>query len=197
MHSLTGALSPLKNELKKTHVDAGCAHANWQSKRVQYFLRPTNLRCLEKRSSGKAPRPRDWTSYSQTRSTGPERLTLSKCILDKGVLCTTPFLDRQRLPLTLRNHVRSSSALSALKKSLVANLSAIRQISVAKLSTKRIFFTRQRDFLVANGRMAADFLSPGHYIRQQQKTCWYHAMQLHRWTHSTKSAEYLIIFQPW
>ena len=74
------------------------------------------------------------------------------------------ILDRQRrLPRTLRDHVRSASALSALKKSLVANLSAKRQLSVAKLSAKRIFSLAKRDFLVANGRMAADFSSPELY----------------------------------
>ena len=71
------------------------------------------------------------------------------------------ILDRQRrLPRTLRDHVQSASALSALKKSLVANLSAKRQLSVAKLSAKRIFSLAKREFLVANGRMAADFSSP-------------------------------------
>ena len=71
------------------------------------------------------------------------------------------ILDRQRrLPRTLHDHVRSASALSALKKSLVANLSTKRQLSVAKLSAKRIFSLAKRDFLVANGRMAADFSSP-------------------------------------
>ena len=70
------------------------------------------------------------------------------------------ILDRQKLPRTLRNHVESASALSALKKSLVASLSAKRQLSVAKLSAKRIFSLAKRDFLVANGRMAADFSSP-------------------------------------
>ena len=35
-----------------------------------------------------------------------------------------------------------------------------RQLSVAKLSAKRIFSLAKRDFLVANGRMAADFSSP-------------------------------------
>ena len=49
------------------------------------------------------------------------------------------ILDQQRLPRTLRDHVRSASALSALKISLIANLSAKRQLSVTKLSTKRIF----------------------------------------------------------
>ena len=77
------------------------------------------------------------------------------------------ILDRQRrLPRTLRDHVRSASALSALKKSLVANLSAKRQLSVAKLSAKRIFSLAKRDFLVANGRMAADFSSPDHILRR-------------------------------
>ena len=71
------------------------------------------------------------------------------------------ILDRQRrLSGTLRDHVRSASAFYALKKSLVANLSAKRQLSVAKLSAKRIFSLAKRDFLVANGRMAADFSSP-------------------------------------
>ena len=69
---------------------------------------------------------------------------------------------QRRLPRTFLDHVRSASALSALKKSLVANLSAKRQLSVAKLSAKRIFSLAKRDFLVANGRMhmAADFSSP-------------------------------------
>ena len=66
-----------------------------------------------------------------------------------------------------RDHVRSASALSALKKSLVANLSAKRQLSVAKLSAKRIFSLAKRDFLVANGRMAADFSSPANCVRGQ------------------------------
>ena len=86
--------------------------------------------------------------HSQTKSTGREQPA-------------TPFhRDRQGLPRTLRDHVRSSSALSAFKKRLVANLSAKLQLSVAKLSTKGIFSLAKRDFLVANGRMAADFSSP-------------------------------------
>ena len=70
------------------------------------------------------------------------------------------ILDQQKPPLTLRDQVQSSSALSALKKSLVANLSAKRKLSVAKLSAKRNVSLAKRDFLVANGRMAADFSSP-------------------------------------
>ena len=89
------------------------------------------------------------------------------------------ILDRQRrLSGTLRDHVRSASALSALKKSLVANLSAKRQLSVAKLSAKRIFSLAKRDFLVANGRMAADFSSPDdvlirgeHWIVKSRRSC--------------------------
>ena len=60
------------------------------------------------------------------------------------------------------DHVLSASALSALKKCSVADLSAKRQRSVAKLSTKRIFSFAKWAFLVANGRMAADFSSPAH-----------------------------------
>ena len=58
----------------------------------------------------------------------------------------------ERLPRTLRDHVRSASALSALTTSSVANLSAKRQLSVAKMSTKRIFSLATRDFFVVNGR---------------------------------------------
>ena len=57
----------------------------------------------------------------------------------------------------LCNHVRS--ALKKKKKGFVANLSAKRQLSVAKLSTERIFSLAISDWLVANGRMAADFSS--------------------------------------
>ena len=72
------------------------------------------------------------------------------------------ILDQQRPPRTLRYPVQSAyaSALSALKKCLVANLSAKRQLSLAKLSAKRNVSLAKRDFLVANGRMAADFSSP-------------------------------------
>ena len=92
------------------------------------------------------------------------------------------ILDRQRrLPKTLRDHVRFASALSALKKSLVANLSAKRQLSVAKLSAKRIFSLAKRDFLVANGRMAADFSSPDHQ-----------AMRHHAWFDSLISQTQLM-----
>ena len=92
--------------------------------------------------------------YSQTRSTGPERPSLLH------LRRTTS----ERLQRTLYDHVRSASALSPFKKSLVANLSAKRQLSVAKLPTERIFSLAKRDFLVANGRMAADFSSPEEWL---------------------------------
>ena len=111
------------------------------------FSAPQSSDGLGRRISGKAPRHRGWV-YSQTRSTGPNGQL--PCILNR----------QRRLPKTLRDQVQSASALSALKKSLVANLSAKRQLSVAKLSAKRIFSLAKRDFLVANGRMAADFSSP-------------------------------------
>ena len=117
---------------------------------MRYFLRPTKLRWSRKESlAGKASRPRGWI-YSQTRSTRSERPT-------RTIPC---IWDQQRQPRTLRDHVQSASALSALKKSLVANLSAKRQLSVDKLSAKRNVPLAKRDFLVANGRMAADFSSP-------------------------------------
>ena len=101
---------------------------------------------LERRILGKAPRPRAGFTRKHDRR-GPNGQL--PCILN-----------RQRLPRTLRDHVQSASALSALKKILVAILSAKRQLSAAKLSAKRIFSLAKRDFLVANGRMAADFSSP-------------------------------------
>ena len=110
---------------------------------------------LERRISGKAPRP--WGCiYSQTRSMGPER--------------PTPLhLGPTKTATHLASHVESASALSALKKSLVASLSAKRQLSVAKLSAKRIFSLAKRDFLVANGRMAADFSSPVPTMRKMKQ----------------------------
>ena len=57
-------------------------------------------------------------------------------------------------------HVRSALALSALKKSLVANLSAKRQLSVAKLSAKRIFFTRQTGFFSRKWPDGGRFFEP-------------------------------------
>ena len=78
------------------------------------------------------------------------------------------ILDRQTLPRTLPNHVRSASVLFALK--IVANMYAKRQLSVAKLSAKRIFSFAKRDFLVANGRMAADFSSPVLHLLLHQPT---------------------------
>ena len=145
--------------------------ANWQSQRVRYFLRPTKLRWSRKENlAGKAPGPRGWI-YSQTRSTG--LIGQLPCILDQ-----------QRPPRILRDHVQSASALFALKKSLVANLSAKRQLSVVKLSAKRNVSLAKRDFLVANGRMAADFSSPGLYwvrLTESRRARLYRNAIMHNW----------------
>ena len=118
---------------------------------MRYFLRPTiSSNGLERRISGNRTRrhldPGGGFTHKHNQR-GPN-----------GQLPC--LLDQQRPPLTLRDHGQSASALSALKKSLVANLSAKRQLSVAKLSAKRNVSLAKRDFLVANGRMAADFSSP-------------------------------------
>ena len=87
--------------------------------------------------------------YSQTRSTGPER--------------PTPLHLEPTKTATHLAHARSRSVrigVVRFEKNLAAILSAKRQLSVAKLSAKRIFSLAKRDFLVANGRMAADFSSP-------------------------------------
>ena len=61
----------------------------------------------------------------------------------------------------MRDHVPTVRiGVVRFEKKLVAILSAKRQLSVAKLSAKRIFSLAKWDFLVANGRMAADFSSP-------------------------------------
>ena len=155
LYRCTGALSPLKPELKKTHVDDWCAAQTDSQNACDISSAPLTLDGLERRSSwsGKALGPRGGFTHKHDRR-GPN-----------GQLPS--ILDRQRLPRTLCDHVRSASALSALKKSLVANLSAKRQLSVANLSTNRIFSLAKRDFLVANGRMAADFSSPA----CEQKLC--------------------------
>ena len=90
-----------------------------------------------------------YQAYSQTRSTGPEWPTP---LLDGlGSIKTATHLAQSQL-------VRIGAV--RFEKNLVANLSAKRQLSVAKLSTKTIFSPAKRDFLVTNGRMAADFSSP-------------------------------------
>ena len=82
---------------------------------------------------------------SQTRSRGPER--------------PTPRLGLKAYHALVQSRSVRIGVVR-FEKSLVANVSAKRQLSVAKLSTKRIYSPAKRDFLVANGRMAADFSSP-------------------------------------
>ena len=114
---------------------------------MRYFLRPTKLRWSRKENlAGKAPRPWGWI-YSQTRSARSER----PAPLHLGPTKTATHLARSR-------SVRIG--VVRLEKSLVANLSAKRLLSVAKLSAKRNVSLAKRDFLVAKGRMAADFSSP-------------------------------------
>ena len=99
-------------------------------------------------------------------------------------------LGQTKLPRTLRSCSIRISSLSASKKGLVANLSAKRQLSVAKLSTKRDFSLAKRDFLVANGRMAADFSSPDFRC-----SCQANHVSIHAWiasgTANSCSAEQL------
>ena len=61
-------------------------------------------------------------------------------------------LRHTKIPRTLRSRSVRISSLSASKKGLAANL-----------STKKDFSLAKRDFLVANGQMAADFSSPGKF----------------------------------
>ena len=157
----TAALSALKPELKKTHVDDWCAAQTDSHNACDISSVPLSSVGLERRISGKAPRHRGWIytrNYSQTRSTGSERPTP----MHLGPTKTATHLARFR-----RVQSAYSSALSALKKCLVANLSAKRQLSVAKLSAKRNVSLAKREFLVANGRMAANFSSPALYSYQR------------------------------
>ena len=123
--------------------------ANWQSQRVRYFLRPTKLR-WSRRISGKAPRHRVGLPALANTIDGPERSTP----LHLGPTKTSAK------DLARSRSVRIGVFRFEKKKRLVANLSAQRQLSVAKLSAKRIFSLAKRYFLVANGRMTADFSSP-------------------------------------
>ena len=109
---------------------------------------------LGRRISGKAPRHRGWI-YSQTRPTGPN----GQLPLHLGPTKTSA----KDLPRSRSVRI----GVVRFEKSLVANLSAKRQLSVAKLSAKRIFSLAKRDFLVANGRMAADFSSPDYGMARQ------------------------------
>ena len=140
-------------QLKRTHVETNVPRKLTVTARTIFSPPPQSSDGLGRRISGKAPRHRG-SGFTRKHDQRAQTAN-SLCILDR---------QRRRLSKTLRDHVRSASALSALKKSLVANLSAKRQLSVSKLSAKRIFSLAKRDFLVANGRMAADFSSPGQWI---------------------------------
>ena len=124
-----------------------CAAQTDSHSAYDIFSAPQSSDGLGRRISGKAPRHRGWI-YSQTRPTGPN----GQLPLHLG-LTKTSAKDLPRSRSVRIGVVR-------FEKSLVANLSAKRQLSVAKLSAKRIFSLAKQDFLVANGRMAADFSSP-------------------------------------
>ena len=129
---------------------------------MRYFLRPTKLRWSRKENLREGTyRPRAWV-YSQTRSTGPERPTPLRLDNEATTLKTATQLARSR-------SVRIG--VVRFEKNLVAILSAKRQLSVAKLSAKRIYSLAKRDFLVANGRMAADFSSPGGKVSVCRASC--------------------------
>ena len=100
----TGAFSPLKPELKKTHVDCDwCAAQTDSHNACDISSVPLSSVGLERRISGKAPRPRGGFTRKHDRR-GPNGQL--QCILDQ-----------QRPPRTLRDPVQSAyaSALSALK----------------------------------------------------------------------------------
>ena len=124
--------------------------ANWQSQRVRYFLRPAPHKAQmvsERESQGRhLDNGGGFTRKHDRRG----RTANSHCILNR----------QRRLPKTLRDHVRSASALSALKKSLVANLSAKRQLSVAKLSAKSIFPLAKRNFFSRKWPDGGRFFEP-------------------------------------
>ena len=115
---------------------------------MPYFLRPTKLIWSRKenlRGGTKTP----GLDLLANAIDGPER--------------PTPLHLKPTKTATHLAHARSRSVrigVVRFEKYLVAILSAKRQLSVAKLSAKRIFSLAKRDFLVANGRMAADFSSP-------------------------------------
>ena len=130
--------------------------ANWQSQRVRYFLRPTKLRWSRKENL------REGGGLLANTIDGPERI--GQLPLHLGPTKTSA-----------KDLARSRSVrigVVRFEKSLVANLSAERQLSVAKLSAKRIFSLAKRDFLVANGRMAADFSSPAGRRAGPQFSTW-------------------------
>ena len=115
-----------------------------------FFSAPQSSDRLGRRISGKAPGHRGWV-YSQTRSTGPN-----------GQLPLHLFGPTKTSAKDLaRSHVRSASALSALKKVWSPTCPLNGSFHSPNCPLKGFFSLAKRDFLVANGRMAADFSSPG------------------------------------
>ena len=99
----TGALSPLKLELKKTHVDDWSAAQTDSHNACDISSAPLSSDGLERRIwQGRHLDPGGGFTRKHDRR-GPNGQL--PCILDQ-----------QRPPRTLRDHVQSASALSALKK---------------------------------------------------------------------------------
>ena len=103
---------------------------------------PLNSDGLERRISGKAPRPRGWPS--QTRSTGSRTANSLASWTDKDchASCAITFGPHRRCPLWKKVW----SPTCPLNGSFQSPNCPLKG-----------FFTRQTGFLVANGRMAADF----------------------------------------
>ena len=88
---------------KKTHVDDWCAAQTDSHNACDISYAPLSSDGLARRISGKAPRPRGGFTRKHDQPRSPNGQL--PCILDQ-----------QRPPRTLRDHVQSASALSALKK---------------------------------------------------------------------------------
>ena len=142
-------LARLKPELKMTHVENNVPRTLTVTART-IFPPPHKAQIV---SEGESQRRHLDTGVDLLANTidGARTANSLASWTDKDV-CHGPCATRSVCIGVVRFHTRT--------KSLVANLSAKRQLSVAKLSAKRIFSLAKRDFLVANGRMAADFSSP-------------------------------------
>ena len=96
----TGALSPLKPELKKT-----CAiwwlmcRANWQSQRVRYFLRPTELRWSRKeKSQGRHQDPGGGFTRKHDQRVRTANSLASRTNKDRHSPCAITFSPHRRCP---------------------------------------------------------------------------------------------------
>ena len=145
----TGALARLKHQLKRTYVETNVPRKLTVTARTIFSPLHKAQMVLEGESQGRHLDTGDGFTRKHDRLA---RTANSRCILGPTKTSAKDLA---------RDHVRSASALSALKKVWSPTCALNGSFSVAKLSAKRIFSVAKRDFLVANGRMAADFSSPG------------------------------------